>query len=84
LSIIFNFCTIIFKVSSNRICIRNRYFLKERTDDSILLILIIRLMDALGNYGNKNLNLSLFDVYGTAEYSLALHSNINVCRELGV
>lgn len=29
-----------------------RYLLKEKSDDSILLILIIRIMDALGNYGN--------------------------------
>ncbi|KAJ4793820.1 Proteasome activator subunit 4 [Rhynchospora pubera] len=29
-----------------------RYLLKERTDDSILLILVIRLMDALGNHGS--------------------------------
>ncbi|XP_078165661.1 proteasome activator subunit 4-like isoform X3 [Carex rostrata] len=29
-----------------------RYLLRERTDDSILLILVIRLMDALGNHGS--------------------------------
>lgn len=29
-----------------------KYLLKERSDDSILLILVIRIMDALGNYGN--------------------------------
>ncbi|KAJ0047198.1 hypothetical protein Pint_03659 [Pistacia integerrima] len=29
-----------------------KYLLKEKSDDSILLILIIRIMDALGNYGS--------------------------------
>nr|DAD24254.1 TPA_asm: hypothetical protein HUJ06_025717 [Nelumbo nucifera] len=29
-----------------------KYLLEERSDDSILLILIIRIMDALGNYGS--------------------------------
>ncbi|KAJ0102428.1 hypothetical protein Patl1_03711 [Pistacia atlantica] len=29
-----------------------QYLLKEKSDDSILLILIIRIMDALGNYGS--------------------------------
>ncbi|KAJ3694711.1 hypothetical protein LUZ60_000088 [Juncus effusus] len=29
-----------------------RYLLKERTDDSILLVLVIRVMDALANYGS--------------------------------
>lgn len=29
-----------------------RYLLKERTDDSILLVLLIRIMDALGSYGS--------------------------------
>lgn len=28
-----------------------RYLLENKSDDSILLILIIRIMDALGNYG---------------------------------
>lgn len=30
----------------------DRYLIEEKSDDSILLILIIRIMDALGNYGN--------------------------------
>lgn len=30
-----------------------RYLLEEKSDDSILLLLVIRIMDALGNYGNK-------------------------------
>lgn len=29
----------------------DRYLLKERSDDSVLLMLIIRIMDALGNFG---------------------------------
>lgn len=29
-----------------------KYLIEEKSDDSILLILIIRIMDALGNYGN--------------------------------
>ncbi|XP_039119734.1 proteasome activator subunit 4 isoform X1 [Dioscorea cayenensis subsp. rotundata] len=29
-----------------------KYLLKERSDDSVLLMLIIRIMDALGNFGN--------------------------------
>lgn len=27
--------------------------MEEKSDDSILLLLVIRIMDALGNYGNK-------------------------------
>ena len=30
----------------------SRYLLEEKSDDSILLILVIRIMDALGNHGN--------------------------------
>lgn len=31
----------------------NRYVLEKKSDDSILLILIIRIIDALGNYGTN-------------------------------
>lgn len=37
------------------LCASNRYLLEEKSDDSILLILIIRIMDALANYGNAQL-----------------------------
>lgn len=42
----------------------NRYVLEKKSDDSILLILIIRIMETLGNYGTEcsiwiNLNLSV-------------------------
>lgn len=36
------------------LCALNRYLLEEKSDDSILLILIIRIMDALANYGNAH------------------------------
>lgn len=35
------------------LCSFTRYILENKSDDSILLILIIRIMDALGNYGNE-------------------------------
>lgn len=35
-------------------CALTRYLLEKKSDDSILLILIIRIMDDLGNYGNGN------------------------------
>ena len=31
-----------------------RYLLEEKSDDSILMLLVIRIMDALGNYGNRS------------------------------
>ena len=34
-------------------CTSCRYLLEEKSDDSILLLLVIRIMDALGNYGNQ-------------------------------
>lgn len=34
------------------LCALRRYLVEEKSDDSILLILVIRIMDALGNYGN--------------------------------
>lgn len=37
-----------------------RYLLEEKPDDSILLILIIRIMDALINYGKIARNTLLF------------------------
>ncbi len=36
------------------LCALSRYLLEEKSDDSILLILIIRIMDALANYGNAH------------------------------
>lgn len=33
----------------------SRYLLEKKADDSVLLILIIRIMDALGNYGKVHI-----------------------------
>lgn len=38
--------------AAQQIHVACKYLLKERSDDSILLILIIRVMDALGNFGS--------------------------------
>lgn len=43
-------------------CALSRYLLEKKSDDSILLILIIRIMDDLGNYGNGNESV-LFYIY---------------------
>lgn len=38
-----------------------RYLVEKKSDDSILLILIIRIMDALGNYGTaESLSRAIF------------------------
>jgi proteasome activator subunit 4 len=45
--------SVIFHKSHNAInlCPINRYVVENKSDDSILLILVIRIIDALGNYG---------------------------------
>ena len=41
----------------------SRYLLEKKADDSVLLILIIRIMDALGNYGKVLIVLATLRVF---------------------
>ena len=69
---------IIFSIYFHNCISINRYLLKERTDDSILLALVVRVIDALVNYGMftrlKDSSWVFFPVYVM----------VYCCRQLGI